>query len=69
MSSVLLADEVVHLEGGRVVDQGTHAELLERDPGYRALATAYEQESLRRAQAAADAADDERAVVDEGVRR
>ncbi|MFS0702292.1 ABC transporter ATP-binding protein [Cellulomonas sp. 179-A 4D5 NHS] len=66
MSSVLLADEVVHLENGRVVDQGTHEELLARDPGYRALATAYEQESLRRARAAADALDDE---ADAGVAR
>jgi ABC-type multidrug transport system fused ATPase/permease subunit len=49
MSSVLLADEVVHLDGGRVVDRGTHAELLARDPGYRDLATAYERESERRA--------------------
>jgi ATP-binding cassette, subfamily B, bacterial len=49
MSSVLLADEVVHVDGGRVVDRGTHAELLARDPGYRELATAYEQESARRA--------------------
>lgn len=48
MSSVLLADEVVHLHGGTVVDQGTHAELLERDPGYRELATAYQEESERR---------------------
>lgn len=55
MSSVLLADEVVHLEGGRVVDRGTHAELLERDPGYRELATAYLDESVRRSEAAADA--------------
>jgi len=54
MSSVLLADEVVHVEGGRVVDRGTHAELLERDPGYRELATAYEQESQRRRDEAAD---------------
>ncbi len=49
MSSVLLADEVVHLDGGRVVDRGTHAELLARDQGYRDLATAYERESERRA--------------------
>ncbi|MHA3947553.1 ABC transporter ATP-binding protein [Cellulomonas bogoriensis] len=48
MSSVLLADAVVHLRAGRVVDQGTHAELLVRDPGYRELATAYEKESARR---------------------
>ncbi len=50
MSSVLLADEVVHLEAGRVVDRGTHAELLARDPGYRDLATAYERQSLERAE-------------------
>jgi len=49
MASVLLADEVVHLEGGTVVDRGTHAELLARDPGYRELATAYEEDSARRA--------------------
>jgi ABC-type multidrug transport system fused ATPase/permease subunit len=54
MSSVLLADEVVHVDGGRVVDRGTHDELLARDPGYRALATAYEQETARRAAEAAD---------------
>ena len=54
MSSVLLADEVVHIDGGRVVDRGTHDELLARDPGYRALATAYEQETARRAAEAAD---------------
>ncbi|GEL93455.1 ABC transporter ATP-binding protein [Cellulomonas composti] len=48
MSSVLLADEVVHVDGGRVVDRGTHAELLARDAGYRELATAYERESARR---------------------
>lgn len=57
MSSVLLADEVVHVEGGRVVDQGTHAELLARDPGYRALATAYEQETERRAARKAELAE------------
>lgn len=66
MSSVLLADEVVHLESGRAVDHGTHAELLARDVGYRELATAYEQESerraarraARRAEGPADAADE-----------
>ncbi|KSW21555.1 ABC transporter ATP-binding protein [Cellulomonas sp. B6] len=54
MSSVLLADEVVHLDAGRVVDRGTHAELLVRDPGYRELATAYERESERRERERAD---------------
>ena len=32
-----------------MVDRGTHDELLARDPGYRELATAYEQETARRA--------------------
>ncbi len=62
MSSVLLADEVLHLESGRVVDRGTHAELLARDPGYAALATAYEQETARRDRERADA----RAAEEEG---
>ncbi len=48
MSSVALADEVVHLEQGKVVDRGTHTELLARDAGYRALATAYESDRERR---------------------
>jgi ABC-type multidrug transport system fused ATPase/permease subunit len=31
------ADLVAHLRDGRIVATGTHADLLERDPGYRAL--------------------------------
>ena len=30
-------DVVAHLRGGRVAATGTHADLLDRDPGYRAL--------------------------------
>ncbi|GAA4726669.1 ABC-type multidrug transport system, ATPase and permease component [Promicromonospora umidemergens] len=56
MSSVTLADRVVHVDGGRVVDTGTHDELMARDPGYRELATAYEVETERREQERADAA-------------
>ncbi|HEY6794540.1 MAG TPA: ABC transporter ATP-binding protein [Kineosporiaceae bacterium] len=41
LATILLADEVVHLEGGRVVARGKHAELLGRSPGYRDLVTAY----------------------------
>ena len=60
MSSVLLADEVVHLASGRVVDHGTHDELLVRDPGYAELATAYLRDSERRAaDAGEDVPDDE----------
>ncbi|MEK8229129.1 hypothetical protein NKG05_29165 [Oerskovia sp. M15] len=51
MSSVALADQVIHVESGRVVDVGTHTELLARDPGYRDLATAYQREAERRAAA------------------
>jgi ATP-binding cassette subfamily B protein len=42
-ATIGLADEVVHLEGGRVADRGTHAELLDRSPGYANLVNAYEQ--------------------------
>jgi ABC-type multidrug transport system fused ATPase/permease subunit len=43
-ATIALADTVVHLEGGRVVDQGTHSELLARSPGYAHLVNAYEVE-------------------------
>lgn len=59
MASVALADVVVHVGSGRVVDVGTHEELLARDPGYRELATAYAREAARRAADEEDAADDE----------
>jgi ATP-binding cassette, subfamily B, bacterial len=42
-ATIALADEVIHLEGGRVADRGTHAELLERSPAYARLVNAYEQ--------------------------
>ena len=58
MSSVALADEVVHLASGRIVDRGTHAELLARDPGYAELATAYLRDSERHA-AAPESEDDD----------
>lgn len=56
MSSVALADRVIHVDGGRVVDTGTHDELMARDPGYRELATAYEVETERREQERVSAA-------------
>jgi ATP-binding cassette subfamily B protein len=36
-ATIALADRVAVLEGGRIVDEGTHAELLRRSERYRAL--------------------------------
>jgi len=41
LSTILLADRIVHLEGGRIRGEGTHEQLL-ADPEYAALVTAYE---------------------------
>ena len=41
-STIALADEVVYLAGGRVVDHGRHGELMSRWDGYRALVEAFE---------------------------
>jgi len=52
MSSITAADSVLYLENGQLMAQGTPAELLENDPGFRAIATAYETEAKRRQLAA-----------------
>jgi len=41
-ATIALADEVVHLQDGRIVDRGTHAELLARSSAYARLVNAYE---------------------------
>ncbi|GAA1919708.1 ABC transporter ATP-binding protein [Nocardioides hwasunensis] len=41
-ATISLADEVVHLDEGRVVGRGTHAELLASSPSYAQLVNAYE---------------------------
>ncbi len=43
-ATIGLADEVIHLADGRIVDRGTHEELLLRSPAYADLVNAYEQE-------------------------
>ncbi|WP_233509889.1 ABC transporter ATP-binding protein [Actinomadura craniellae] len=48
-ATIALADEVVHLDRGRVVDRGTHEELLERSAGYRELVNAYDRAEAERA--------------------
>ena len=57
---VTLADDIVYVEGGRVVDHGTHEQLRERCEGYERLVTAYAREAAERA---AVAADEEEAVT------
>jgi len=45
-ATISLADEVVYIEHGRVVDRGPHAELIERSEGYRDLVNAYERAEI-----------------------
>ena len=45
-ATIALADEVLFLDGGRIVDRGTHAELLARNADYATLVNAYEAEEV-----------------------
>jgi ABC-type multidrug transport system fused ATPase/permease subunit len=54
MATIALADDVVYVEGGRVVDHGPHLELLDRCAGYARLVTAYAREAAERAAMLAD---------------
>lgn len=47
-ASIMLADQVVYIEHGRVVAQASHEELLASIPGYARLLRAYEEDALRR---------------------
>ena len=47
-STLHLADRIVVLEGGRVVDQGAHEELLARSALYRSLLSGLEEEDAER---------------------
>ncbi|WP_017933837.1 ABC transporter ATP-binding protein [Nocardioides sp. Iso805N] len=43
-ATIALADEVVHLDGGRILACGTHEQLLVTSPAYAELVNAYETE-------------------------
>jgi ABC-type multidrug transport system fused ATPase/permease subunit len=45
-ATIALADEVVWLEGGRVLARGSHEQLLDDVPGYAALVRAYQQDEV-----------------------
>jgi ATP-binding cassette subfamily B protein len=47
-ATIALADEVVYVEHGRVLDRGPHDELLVRCERYRRLITAYELDEIER---------------------
>jgi ABC-type multidrug transport system fused ATPase/permease subunit len=53
-ATIGLADEVVYMEQGRVLDRGPHADLLERSEGYRNLVNAYERAEIEQEVIAAD---------------
>jgi ABC-type multidrug transport system fused ATPase/permease subunit len=50
-ATIALADQVVFVSEGRVVDVGTHTELSVRRPAYRRLVDAYERDAAERAAA------------------
>ena len=55
-ATIALADDVVLIDHGRVVERGSHVDLARRSPAYRDLVQAYEREAAVRA-AALDADD------------
>jgi ABC-type multidrug transport system fused ATPase/permease subunit len=48
LSTIRRADRIVVLEGGRVVEEGTHSELVDHEGAYRRLVAAQDEETLRR---------------------
>jgi ATP-binding cassette, subfamily B, bacterial len=47
-ATIALADEVVYLENGRLIDRGTHDDVVARSPGYHQVVTAYQRDGLPR---------------------
>jgi ABC-type multidrug transport system fused ATPase/permease subunit len=49
-ATIALADEVLFLDEGRILDHGTHTELQRRSAAYRDLVDAYEKDAAERAE-------------------
>lgn len=60
--TIVMADEVIYVEDGRIAAHGRHDDLLARVPGYAALLRAYEEDRARHGDptAATDGVDDDR---------
>ena len=63
MATIALADDVVFLADGRVVDHGPHEQLIERCPPYADLVTAYVRDAAARAETRHTAAPESAAEV------
>ncbi|HUZ77076.1 MAG TPA: ABC transporter ATP-binding protein [Chloroflexota bacterium] len=68
LSTISLADRVALVEGGRVVAQGTHAELLATEPRYVEVLAQVEAEAEAKQEAAEGAPAEERAFAMSGGR-
>lgn len=53
LSTIGMADEVLYMQDGQILDRGSHQELLQRCTGYRHVVTAYAREAAERAAVAA----------------
>jgi ABC-type multidrug transport system fused ATPase/permease subunit len=63
-ATIALADRVVFVDDGRVVDVGTHTELLGRRRAYRHIVEAYERDAALRESAEQESAERESAEDD-----
>ena len=47
-SSIVMADEIIFIDDGRIVAQGSHARLMATEPRYAELLNAYSVDARRR---------------------